>query len=194
VDKAVQNGIVEPGKYLVLEFDFSCVDRPCNLDESAEHLREEINIGLSTFKHDYAKLLGLSGLTSGANDLENISFKPWISTISGLTRSDVLGALRVICNNEEEVEKHFKELQHHTNGYHFCQKRSVNQKSGSVRKQLQSYVSGATVQKEIADKNFRAFTVVIVESRQILVREMDRHGKCVSNFQLAEWAGNTGKQ
>jgi hypothetical protein len=45
---------------------------------------------------------------------------------------------------------------------------------------------GDTVQKEIADKNFRAFTVVIVGSRQILVREMDRRGNWVSDFQLCE--------
>jgi hypothetical protein len=58
-------------------------------------------------------------------------------------------------------------------------------KSGLVRKQLQSYVTSSTVQKEIADKNFRAFAVVIVGSRQILMREMDRHGKWVAGFQLA---------
>jgi hypothetical protein len=69
--------------------------------------------------------LVLSDLISGANDQENISFDPQISTICGLTRSDVLGALRVICNNEEEVQKHLKELEKHTNGYHFCQERSV---------------------------------------------------------------------
>ena len=68
----------------------------------------------------------LSGLTSGGNHQENISFSPQISTICGLTRSDVLGALRVICNNEEEMQKHFEELQHHANGYHFCQEQSVD--------------------------------------------------------------------
>src|SRR4051794_29131308 len=68
----------------------------------------------------------LSGLTSGANHQETISFSPRISTICGLTRSDVLEALRVICNNEEEVQKHLEELQHHANCYHFCQERSVD--------------------------------------------------------------------
>jgi hypothetical protein len=63
----------------------------------------------------------LSDLISGANDQENISFSPRMATICGLTQSDVLGALKVICNNEEEVQKHFKELQYYTNGYHFCQ-------------------------------------------------------------------------
>jgi hypothetical protein len=67
----------------------------------------------------------LNGLTNGSNP-ENISFESQISTICGLTRSDVLGALKVICNNEEEVQKHFKELQHHANGYHFCQEQSVD--------------------------------------------------------------------
>jgi hypothetical protein len=68
----------------------------------------------------------LSDLVSGANNQENISFSPRISTICGLTRSDVLGALRVLCNNEEEVQKHLQELEHHANGYHFCQQRSIN--------------------------------------------------------------------
>jgi hypothetical protein len=67
----------------------------------------------------------LSDLISGANDQENISFSPRVSTICGLTRADVLEALRVICSDEEEVQKHFKALQHHTNGYHFCQQRCV---------------------------------------------------------------------
>jgi hypothetical protein len=56
--------------------------------------------------------------------------------------------------------------------------------SGSVREQLRSYILGSTVQKEIARKDFRAFVVVIVGSRQILVREMDSNGKWVSEFQL----------
>jgi hypothetical protein len=58
--------------------------------------------------------------------------------------------------------------------------------SGKVYKQLQSYVKDPTVQEEIAGKDFRAFTVVIVGSRQILVREMDRDGNWVSEFQLAK--------
>lgn len=58
--------------------------------------------------------------------------------------------------------------------------------SGEVREQLQSYIKGATVQKEIADKkNFRAFAVAIVRSRQILMREMGRDGEWVRQFQLA---------
>ena len=54
-----------------------------------------------------------------------------------------------------------------------------------MREQLQSYIMGPTVQNEIADKNFRALVAVIVGSRQILVREMERRGNWVSEFQLA---------
>lgn len=56
---------------------------------------------------------------------------------------------------------------------------------GTVRKQLQSYIMGSTVQEEIANKNFRAFVVVIIGSRQILMREMGKDGKWVGEFQLA---------
>ena len=52
-------------------------------------------------------------------------------------------------------------------------------------KQLQSYIKDPTVQKEIAGKNFRALALVIVRSRQILVREMDRDANWVSEFRLA---------
>jgi len=58
--------------------------------------------------------------------------------------------------------------------------------SGSVRKQLRSYILGPTVQEEIVDKIFRAFVVVIVGSRQILVREMNERGDWVKEFQLVE--------
>jgi hypothetical protein len=57
--------------------------------------------------------------------------------------------------------------------------------SGNVRKQLQSYITGKTVQKEIVGKKFCAFAAIIIGSRHILVREMDRHGKWVGGFQLA---------
>ena len=60
-------------------------------------------------------------------------------------------------------------------------------KSGEVRKQLHSYITGPTVQEEIGDRSFRAFVAVIIGSRQILVREMDRHGNWANNFQLAKW-------
>ena len=66
--------------------------------------------------------------------------------------------------------------------------------SGSVRKQLQSYIAGTTVQKEIVEQTFRAFAVVIVGSRQILVREMDRQGNWVDEFQLVKRKEGTRKQ
>jgi Predicted AAA-ATPase len=68
----------------------------------------------------------LSDLISGANDQENISFSSEIPTICGLTQSDVLEALRIMCDNEEEVQKHFEELKRHANGYHFCDERKVD--------------------------------------------------------------------
>jgi hypothetical protein len=60
VDKAVKNGIVKPGQYLVLEFDFSRVPRPLKIDESVEYLRAEINDELSEFKREYTDDLGQS--------------------------------------------------------------------------------------------------------------------------------------
>ena len=58
-------------------------------------------------------------------------------------------------------------------------------KSGAVRTQFQDYIASPTVQKEMVDKNFRAFSAVIVGSRHILVREMDRDGNWIKGFQLA---------
>ena len=58
-------------------------------------------------------------------------------------------------------------------------------KSGSVREQLRSYITGDTVQEEITGKKFRAWVVVIIGSRQILMREMDGDGNWVGKFQLA---------
>lgn len=57
--------------------------------------------------------------------------------------------------------------------------------SERVRERLQSYIASPTVQNEIVDKNFRFMLAVIVGLRQIIVREMDRHGNWVSEFQLA---------
>jgi hypothetical protein len=62
------------------------------------------------------------------------------------------------------------------------------QKSGVVRRQLQEYVASPTVQEEVGDKNFRAFAAVIVGSRQILVREMDKNGEWITEFQLCQQA------
>ena len=57
--------------------------------------------------------------------------------------------------------------------------------SERVRERLRSYIARLTVQNEIVDKNFRFMLAVIVGLRQIIVREMDRHGNWVSEFQLA---------
>ena len=67
MDKAVKNGIVKPGQYLVLEFDFSRVTRTPKITESVEFLRREINRGLSEFKLKYTNDLGPSfaSATSG---------------------------------------------------------------------------------------------------------------------------------
>lgn len=67
----------------------------------------------------------LSSLTSGFNEQENLTFDPDFSTICGLTRSDVLGALQVICTNKEEVQERLEELEFYANGYHFCDQRRV---------------------------------------------------------------------
>jgi len=67
----------------------------------------------------------LSDITSGANDQQNITFNSKFSTLCGLTRSDVLGALKAICNNEEEVQEHFRRLQFYANGFHFCKHQKV---------------------------------------------------------------------
>jgi hypothetical protein len=60
VDKAVQNSIVQPGQYLILDFDFSRVTRTLKMDDSVESLRREINRRLSSFKIDYTEFLGQS--------------------------------------------------------------------------------------------------------------------------------------
>ena len=67
----------------------------------------------------------LSDLTSGANEQENTSFDQGFSAMCGLTRSDVLGALEVICNNEEEVQEHLRKLVFYANGYRFCRYQDV---------------------------------------------------------------------
>ena len=64
------------------------------------------------------------------------------------------------------------------------------EKYGAVRRHIQDYIASPTVQKEMDDKNFRAFSAVIVGSRQILVREMDRDGNWIKGFQLCRM--NTG--
>ena len=71
MDKAVKNGIVKPGQYLVLEFDFSRIPRPLKIDESVEFLREEINDELSEFKREYTDDLGQSFALATSGFREN---------------------------------------------------------------------------------------------------------------------------
>jgi hypothetical protein len=71
VDKAVKNGIVQPGQYLVLRFDFSRVIRRRNINESMRSLEREINRGLLEFKHAYAKDLGESFVSETSGFIHN---------------------------------------------------------------------------------------------------------------------------
>ena len=60
MDKDVEDGIVQPGLYLILEIEFSCARRSCTLHESAESLARQIHRGLERFKGHYTKYLGES--------------------------------------------------------------------------------------------------------------------------------------
>ena len=71
MDKAVNNGIVRPGQYLVLEFDFSRVPRPLNINESMECLKTEINDRLSEFKREYTNDLGQSFASATSGFIQN---------------------------------------------------------------------------------------------------------------------------
>jgi hypothetical protein len=92
VDKAVKDGIVQPGQYLVLYFDFSCVTRTLNMDQSVESLRREINRGLSRFKLEYTEDLGRS----------------FISETSSFILNDPAGNLRDLV---EAVDRTLKDIQ-----------------------------------------------------------------------------------
>ena len=71
MDKAVKNGIVQPGRYLILQFDFSRVARPRNIDDSVESLKNEINDGLSEFKLKYTEDLGESFTSETSGFVQN---------------------------------------------------------------------------------------------------------------------------
>jgi hypothetical protein len=71
VDKAVNSDIIKPGQYLILEFDFSRVFRPLNLDESVEFLKTEINDRLLEFRREYIDDLGPSFETATSGFKEN---------------------------------------------------------------------------------------------------------------------------
>ena len=68
MDKAVKSGIVQPGQYLILQFDFSRLTLPHNMDQSIEFLKREINRGLSEFKLEYTEVLGGESLVSATSD------------------------------------------------------------------------------------------------------------------------------
>jgi hypothetical protein len=71
VDKAVSSGIVKPGQYLILEFDFSRVPRSLNVDESVEFLKTEINDRLSEFRREYITDLGQSFESATSGFIQN---------------------------------------------------------------------------------------------------------------------------
>jgi len=71
VDEDVKNGIVKPGQYLILEFDFSCVARSRNIGESMEFLRSAINDALEEFKLEYINHLGQSFASATSDFKEN---------------------------------------------------------------------------------------------------------------------------
>lgn len=71
MDKAVKNGIVKPGRYLVLEFDFSYITCTHNVDESLECLKRNINRELSNFKRKYTDDLGQSFASATSGFIQN---------------------------------------------------------------------------------------------------------------------------
>ncbi|RUP43713.1 hypothetical protein BC936DRAFT_136827 [Jimgerdemannia flammicorona] len=67
--------------------------------------------------------LSLADQTSGFNIAMNVSNDPLLSGLCGLSREDVLAALnlRDVCGfNDEEVKKHFDEMERYFNGYRFA--------------------------------------------------------------------------
>ena len=92
MDKAVQNRIVQSGRYLILHFDFSRVARPPNINESVESLKREINRGLSNFVHVYTKDLGQS----------------FASATSGFKENDPARNLKVLVN---AVDRELRDIQ-----------------------------------------------------------------------------------
>lgn len=60
MDKAVNDGDVLPGQYLVLEFDFSSITRSPKFDEAAQFLADGISGSLLDFMSTYTEYLGES--------------------------------------------------------------------------------------------------------------------------------------
>ena len=55
-----------------------------------------------------------------STSLKNISFHPHFARVCGLTKDDVMDALRLLFKNDEEkVQEHLAKLEKYTNGYHF---------------------------------------------------------------------------
>lgn len=71
MDEAVQKGIVQPGRYLTLHFDFSCVTRSRDLNLVAMSLQRDINRELWGFKEYYAEALGESFKSDTSNFIKN---------------------------------------------------------------------------------------------------------------------------
>ena len=70
MDEAVQMGMVHPGRYLILDFDFSRVNRSRSMNQSAEAFKAEIHLGLWKFKRQYTDYLGPS-FASETSDLRD---------------------------------------------------------------------------------------------------------------------------
>jgi len=60
---------------------------------------------------------------------------------------------------------------------------------GDIHKQLREYVTSKTVKEDSEGRTFRAFAVVIIGSRHILIREMDKMGKWKSPSRLVTDSG-----
>ena len=69
-------------------------------------------------------LTDLSGC--GFNIATNVSFLPRFAAVCGLTKDDVKDALGLLYGADgEKAQKHLEKLEEYTNGYHFCNKKSV---------------------------------------------------------------------
>ena len=96
MDKAVKGGIVQPGQYLILQFDFSRVARPRDMDEFTESLKGEINRGLREFKFEYAVHLGQSFESATSGFIPN-------DAVGNLT--DLIGAVDLVLQDIHDGHK-----------------------------------------------------------------------------------------
>ena len=58
MDRAVKDGKVVPGQYLVLNFDFTRVNRSPPIEKARQSLAQEVDRALLDFKRTYADYLG----------------------------------------------------------------------------------------------------------------------------------------